>query len=324
MALLDHNGESEFPFSKDLVFNALCSAIPTINGMKIETADMLSGRVVVKSGVSLHSWGENVPIQLSSISDNRTQIRITSSPKTGIMFGGAMDMGKNRKNIEQILLATSRILASTQPLVENIVQNNSTQATNFKTQQNYNFTTVQPQKTGWYEKTWLVIILCLLVFPVGLYALWKNSTISKGWKIAITIFIAIAVFAKLNSGKDTVKESSTVTNIENTESPVAEKKWTEIYTFKGNGMKKSPSFTLSGNEARLKYSYKGQSGVGIGMFAIYVVGEGDDIMKHGGVPEIMTQAENEESEASLQKSEGRYYLNVNAVGSWAIVVEELK
>lgn len=115
MALLDHNGESEFPFRKDTVFNALCKAIPTVDGMKLNSSDKLSGRIMVKAGVSLWSWGENVPIQLSSITETKTKVQITSSPKTGIMFGGAFDMGKNRKNIEKILSATSQILATFPP-----------------------------------------------------------------------------------------------------------------------------------------------------------------------------------------------------------------
>ena len=100
MAFLDHNGESEFPMSKNLVFDAMCRAIPTIKGMKIENADKLQGRIMVKGGISLFSWGENIPIQLLELSENKTRVQITSSPKTGIMFGGAFDMGKNRKNIE--------------------------------------------------------------------------------------------------------------------------------------------------------------------------------------------------------------------------------
>lgn len=112
MAFLDHNGESEFPFSRDVVFDAVCQAIPNINGMKIENADKLAGRVMVKAGVTLMSWGENIPIQLISISESKTRLQITSSPKTGILFGGAIDMGKNRKNIESIVSETSRILSS--------------------------------------------------------------------------------------------------------------------------------------------------------------------------------------------------------------------
>jgi len=112
MAFLDHNGEAEFPFNKEDVFNALCKAIPKINGMKIDHADKLSGRILVKAGVSLFSWGENIPIQLTKVSDSLTRMSVTSSPKTGMMFGGAFDMGKNRKNIESILQMTSQALSS--------------------------------------------------------------------------------------------------------------------------------------------------------------------------------------------------------------------
>ena len=206
MALLDHNGESEFPFPKDQVFEALCAAIPTISGMKIESADKLMGRVMVKAGVSLASWGENIPIQLSSIGENLTKVKITSSPKTGIMFGGAFDMGKNRKNIETILLSTSRMLS------------NST-AQNAAPSQNANFSTppsFQNAQTNftnssnkWYDKTWLVTILCIIFFPVGLYALWKSNNIKKGWKIAWTIIIGFFVFINLS---DRDNKSATATN----------------------------------------------------------------------------------------------------------------
>ena len=115
MALLDHNGESEFPFRKDIVFDAICKAVSAIDGMKIENADKLTGRIMVKAGISLFSWGENIPIQLSSLSETKTKVQITSSPKTGMMFGGAFDMGKNRKNIEKILTASSKLLSTLKP-----------------------------------------------------------------------------------------------------------------------------------------------------------------------------------------------------------------
>lgn len=196
MAFLDHNGESEFPMSKDKVFEAMLIAVPTIKGLQIENADKLQGRFMVKAGVSLYSWGENIPIQLSEIAENRTKVQITSSPKTGIMFGGAFDMGKNRKNIENILSSTSRILSSeNQPKIHetNLL---SFQTDDFQTKLNPNFT--RPGNSNpWYEKTWLTIILCIIFFPVGLYALWKNSSISKGWKIGITIMISSFVLSNL-------------------------------------------------------------------------------------------------------------------------------
>ena len=115
MAFLDHKGESEFPFKKDTVFDAICKAIPKVKGMKIDNADKLAGRIMVKAGVTLWSWGENIPIQLTSLSETKTKIQITSTLKTGVMFGGAFDLGKNRKNIEKILSETSKILSTLEP-----------------------------------------------------------------------------------------------------------------------------------------------------------------------------------------------------------------
>ncbi|MFA6667611.1 MAG: SHOCT domain-containing protein [Bacilli bacterium] len=125
MAFLDQNGESEFLFKRDTVFNAVCKAVPKINGMKIDNADKLSGRIMVKAGVTIWSWGENIPIQLISISRTKTKVQITSTPKTGIMFGGAFDMGKNRKNIEKILSETSEVLSTLQPEVQSQEETNT-------------------------------------------------------------------------------------------------------------------------------------------------------------------------------------------------------
>lgn len=122
MALLDYNSESEFLFSKNEVFDALCFAIPSISGLKVESADRMIGRILVRGGVSLASWGENIPIQLIEISEKKTRIQITSTPKTGIMMGGAFDMGKNRKNIENILNATSFVLSNRHHSSSNLIR----------------------------------------------------------------------------------------------------------------------------------------------------------------------------------------------------------
>jgi hypothetical protein len=292
MAFLDHNGESEFPLSKELVYSAMCRAIPTIKGMKIESADKLQGRIMVKAGVSLFSWGENIPIQLISVNENLTKVQITSSPKTGIMFGGAFDMGKNRKNIESILSTTSHILSSSDNN-QTSKSNSINQSNNVQSNQNLNFMENQVKKQKpFYKKTWVIVV---------------------------GVIIFIIIIANLG-GNDNSSSTSSSTDTETAKA----KQWTVVYEFKGNGMKKSPAFELTGNNARLKYKYQGEGGIGMGMFAVYVVDEGKDIMQEGGIPEVMTQAESEESESSIQKSAGRYYLNVNASGNWVVTVEEMK
>jgi len=62
--------------------------------------------------------------------------------------------------------------------------------------------TTQPQ---WYDKTWLVIVLCIFFFPVGLYALWKNSSIAKGWKIGVTAFFALVIISQIGKEKTETK-----------------------------------------------------------------------------------------------------------------------
>lgn len=51
----------------------------------------------------------------------------------------------------------------------------------------------------WYNKQWLVFLLCLLFFPVGLYGLWKSQVISKGWKTGVTVIIGALIVAGISN-----------------------------------------------------------------------------------------------------------------------------
>jgi hypothetical protein len=297
MAFLDHNGESEFPINKNQVFDAMCIAIPTIKGMKVENADKLQGRILVKAGVSLYSWGENIPIQLLGIDENKTKVQITSSPKTGIMFGGAFDMGKNRKNIENILSATSTILQ------RNINQQSSQQ--NQPT--NYQTTQTQPAQN----------------FSTMAQSEQPKKKMGLGKKILIGLGILIVIGIIANSGKDksTTTNTNSTSGTNTSSEPAKAKQWTEVFTVKGSGLKKTASFTLSGAKARVKYKYTTGD---MGIFSFYVVPEGEDIMKTGGIPDVMIQ-QSETSETYITKDAGTYYLNINSSGgSWTITVEEEK
>lgn len=202
MAFLDHRGESEFPFSKDVVFNAMVNTIPTIKGMKLDSADKLQGRIVVKGKVSMMSWGENIPIQLSEITENRTRVSITSSPKTGALFGGAFDLGKNRKNIERILSATSSYLSNPDNLSADAPQ----------------FTQL---KKKWYDNKFITHLLLIIFFPVGLFALWKSRTIAKWWKVVATIIVGVIVFNMCGSSGS--GSSSSTSSNQDTEFTQAQK-----------------------------------------------------------------------------------------------------
>lgn len=129
MSSASNSGEAEFPFNKQTVFNALLMAIPRVDGMSVRSSDPLSGRILAKAGMSLLSWGENIPISLSEPSANRTIVRISSSAKTGVSSAGFMDddgffasgdltFGKHRKNVDRILSELSAELSKIMPAVE--------------------------------------------------------------------------------------------------------------------------------------------------------------------------------------------------------------
>jgi hypothetical protein len=76
-------------------------------------------------------------------------------------------------------------------------------------------------QSKWYDKTWLVIVLCIFF-----YALWKNQSISKGWKVGVTVVIALIVLAQIGKDKkgsstsaDNSSSSSSVQTEQKTEAP---------------------------------------------------------------------------------------------------------
>lgn len=78
--------------------------------------------------------------------------------------------------------------------------------------------TTSNEATKWYDKNWLVIVLCIFIFPVGLYGLWKSSAIPTHWKIPLTAIILVYGFMLINI-KDVVPSdestSATITTENN-------------------------------------------------------------------------------------------------------------
>lgn len=101
----------------------------------------------------------------------------------------------------------------------------------------------------------------------------------------------------------------------------AKASWQEVITLDGKTDKSSKVFELTGAEARMTYSFKGGEDMSLG--AIYLLAEGTDLMKDGGIPEVMIDGPVKE-ETALHKSAGTYFLDVNAANfdGWSITIEE--
>lgn len=99
----------------------------------------------------------------------------------------------------------------------------------------------------WYDKQWLVLLLCIFVFPVGLYALWKSGKISQGWKITGTIIIALGVMGAADGASEKSGGSKTAS------APAAETKAPDPAPEEA---KAAPSTTETANESSDKYLFE--------------------------------------------------------------------
>ncbi len=133
MSLVDHTQSVVVPYNIDNTFQATKNAIYKLNDYKIDSFNEIMHTFNLKAGVSLWSWGENITLTLTENNNGETIINILSTPKTGIMFGGAMDMGKNRKNIQNLYNAISQELLS-YPQINQQIQQNTKDNTKFCTQ----------------------------------------------------------------------------------------------------------------------------------------------------------------------------------------------
>jgi hypothetical protein len=108
--------------------------------------------------------------------------------------------------------------------------------------------------------------------------------------------------------------------------PAAAATWTKVAELTGSTDGASQSFQLSGKDARLVYTFTGgmqTNGQSMALGSVYLMEDGKDKMKDGGIPVKMVNKD-ETGETALHKSAGAYYLDVAAANfaSWTITVEE--
>lgn len=105
MGIVGDKTEIEVPYKVNDVYSAVkeVSIYNHHHNFEFDSEDEILKTIYLKTGISMFSWGENIKISIEQGSNRCSKIKISSMPKTGIMFGGAFDMGKNRKNIQALL-----------------------------------------------------------------------------------------------------------------------------------------------------------------------------------------------------------------------------
>ena len=163
-----------------------------------------------------------------------------------------------------------------------------------------------------------------------------------GGALIVGIVIGVGISNPSTKSKTTVQESvikqetpsstpiasSTITAESEKTSPAANKSvetvkpspivkqnpsYSTVFTFSGDGAKKSEPFTITGSRFKIKYSCNGD------FCQAYLYKVGSDLMSSL----IMNKA-GSTSDETIFYSAGQYYIDANIIGSYAMTVEDFK
>lgn len=178
------------------------------NKYKFSKANEIFNQYTFESSEFL-SLGVYVDINLNKITEDKTEITVEIRRKIGT-FNQSYEITNANEHIEKTFECIAFLITKSPEEIEQYKTSQTVNKVSSNSNQNSRNTFENGEEKPWYEKTGLVILLCVLFFPVGLYALWKNSTISKFWKFGVTALIAIIIIA--NCGDDKKVDNATTEN----------------------------------------------------------------------------------------------------------------
>lgn len=146
--------------------------------------------------------------------------------------------------------------------------------------------------------------------------------IFKWGGIAFVILIAIGIISSIGKSGNN-NSSSNTNNAASTASAqptqAQAKQWVTVIEVSGNANKNTDTFELKGGKTKITYTFNGGDVI---VGSIYVLKEGTDLMKQGGIPEVTVTNAGTDS-TFITKSAGNYYLSIKAANtSWTVKVEE--
>lgn len=128
------------------------------------------------------SLGVYLDFHLNSINENKTEINVEIRRKVGT-FNHAHEINNAADHFVKIFDAISKLLVM--PLDE-IEKLDNARVENLQS----NAKASKP----WFDKTGLIILLLILLWPLGLLGVWKNTKFSKGLKIGISMIYVIILY----------------------------------------------------------------------------------------------------------------------------------
>jgi len=113
----------------------------------------------------------------------------------------------------------------------------------------------------------------------------------------------------------TVTKEVTPTTVKVEEKKVVQtsttKSYQQVFTFSGNGIKKSEPFTITGDRFKIKYDCSGS----------YC---GATLYKNGSFKDLIMNVAGSTKDETIIYGKGEYYIDANTMGSYTMIVEDYK
>lgn len=175
-----------------------------------------------------------------------------------------------------------------------------------------------------------ILIAAILIPPASKFLETKSKiSLSGGVKVLMVVVLAIIAGAvdSTNSASSpasstsgipqqsqSVAKTSSSVNTPAVVIPPHEASYQKIFTFSGNGAKKSEPFTITGSRFKIKYDCKGGL---CQAFLKKAAGEEWDL-------KLIMNTTNATKDESIFYGAGEYYIDANTMGSYTMTVEDYK
>lgn len=121
------------------------------------------------------SLGVFIDINLISLGVDKTEVNIEVRRKVGT-FDQNHEVTKAHGHINEMIKIISLLLTKSKEDID-LLKN-----------------PINVECVNWYDKKWLVFLLCWLFFPIGFYGLWKNKSISLITKSILTLLLIFFLY----------------------------------------------------------------------------------------------------------------------------------
>lgn len=140
-----------------------------------------------------------------------------------------------------------------------------------------------------------------------------NFSLSRGLKIVIVLILLTLIGTNIGTSGSSPASSVSNNGTSSTNTETTPKEYVEVFTFSGNGTKKSEPFVITGDRFKIAYNCTG----GLCSASLYEVGSKfmSDL--------IMNTTESINDETTLYGS-GEYYIDAMTMGNFSMTVYDYK